>query len=204
MQPKPTPLTPAEYLTREEKSPVKCEYVNGEVYAMSGATRRHNVIAANLLGRAWQAASSHPGCQPFGSDMKIYVETFNSFYYPDFSVCCDRNDRNELFVSQPCFIAEVLSPATASIDRREKRAAYTSLESLREYLIVDQGRMHAELYRRVGGVWQGYILNQLDDAVPVSCLDLTLTLEQIYQGVELPAPGVGEPATDYELNEPSL
>ena len=108
-------------------------------------------------------------CQVFGSDMKVYVETHNSFYYPDLSVCCDRSDRHELFLTRPCFIAEVLSPSTASIDRREKRASYATLESLREYLIVDQDRLRVELYRREGSGWQGYVLNQL---------------QQIYEGVE--------------------
>jgi Uma2 family endonuclease len=81
MQPKPAPLSPAEYLDREEKSPVKCEYVNGEIYAMSGAKRRHNLISANLVYLARGAGRSR-GCQVFGSDMTIYVETHNSFYYP--------------------------------------------------------------------------------------------------------------------------
>lgn len=193
MQPKPAPLSPAEYLEREQKSPVKYEYLDGEIYAMSGATRRHNLIAANLLGRAWNAAAAERGCQVFGSDMKVYVEAHNSFYYPDLSVCCDPNDRNELFLTRPCFIVEVTSPSTASIDRREKRASYTSIESLREYVIVDQDRMRVELYRREVGGWRGYLLDQPDDAVESSCLDLRLMLSQIYEGVELPPPGVAEP-----------
>src|SRR5580700_6843836 len=104
VEPKPALLSPAEYLEREEKNPVKCEYVDGEVYAMSGAKRRHNLIASNLVHRAREAANSREGCQVFGSDMKVYVETYNSFYYPDLSVCCDRSDRNELFLVRPCFI----------------------------------------------------------------------------------------------------
>ena len=193
MQPKSAPLSPAEYLDREEKSPVKCEYVNGEIYAMSGAKRRHNLIVANLLYRARGAATGpRAGCQVFGSDMKIHVKTHNSFYYPDLSVCCDPSDRNELFLSRPCFIVEVLSPSTALIDRREKRASYTTLESLREYVMVDQDRMLVEMYRHESGGWRGYLLNQPGDAVESSCLGLQLSLQQIYEGVELPPPGVAE------------
>jgi Uma2 family endonuclease len=201
MQPKPAPLSPSEYLDREEKSPVKCEYVNGEIYAMSGAKRRHNLISANLVYLARGAGRSR-GCQVFGSDMKIYVETHNSFYYPDLSVCCDPSDRSELFLIRPCFIVEVLSPSTALIDRREKRASYTTLESLREYVMVDQDRMHVELYRRESSGWRGYLLNQLDDVVESSCLGLRLSLQQIYEGVELPPPGTAESeAPDYAAIE---
>lgn len=193
MQPKPIPLSPAEYLEREQKSPVKYEYLDGETYAMSGATRRHNLIAGNFLGRAWHGSAKRQGCQVFGSDMKVYVETHNSFYYPDLSVCCDPDDRNELFLNRPCFIVEVTSPSTAGIDRREKRASYTSIESLREYVIVDQDRMRVELYRREEGGWRGYLLDQPNDAVESSCLGLRLTLSEIYEGVELPPAGVAEP-----------
>jgi Uma2 family endonuclease len=193
VEPKPALLSPAEYLEREEQSPVKCEYVDGEVYAMSGAKRRHNLIASNLVRRAREAADSREGCQVFGSDMKVYVETYNSFYYPDLSVCCDRGDRHELFLVRPCFIVEVISPSTANIDRREKRRSYTSLESLREYAIVDQDRMRVELYRRESSGWRGYILDQSDDVVESSCLGLRLDLSRIYEGVELPPPGVAEP-----------
>ena len=125
--------------------------------------------------------------------MGVYVETYNSFYYPDLSVCCDRSDRNELFLVRPCFIVEITSPSTASIDRREKRLSYTSLESLREYAIVDHDRMRVELYRRESSGWRGYILDQSDDVVESSCLGLRLDLLRIYEGVELPPPGVAEP-----------
>jgi Uma2 family endonuclease len=203
MRSKPAPLSPAEYLDREEHSPTKSEYVNGEIYAMSGAKRAHNLIASNLIYRARAAATGRrSGCQVFGSDMKVYVETHNSFYYPDLSVCCDPGDRHDFFIARPCFIVEVLSPSTALIDRREKRASYTTLKSLREYAIVDQHRMYVELYRRESGGWRGYLLSQQDDFVESSYLDLRLSLQEIYEGVELPPPAIGEPEPpEYEVVE---
>src|SRR5690606_4032964 len=197
MQPKPSPLTATEYLNREQQSPVKHEFVDGEVYAMSGATRRHNLIAGNLLALTHAAARERDECQAFGSDMKVHVEMHNSFYYPDVSVCCDRNDRHELYLVRPCFIVEVLSPSTASIDRREKRASYTTIESLREYAIVDQDRMHVELHRRNAGGWQGYLLNQSEVAVESTGLGLRMALRQVYEGVEFPPQGAGSAAADY-------
>lgn len=187
MQPKPARRSPAEYLEWELKSPVKHEYVDGEVYAMSGASRRHNLIVGNLLRRALNASAEQKHCQVFGSDMRVQVDARNSYYYPDVSACCDPDDRDELYVTSPCLIIEVLSPSTASIDRREKRASYATLPSLRDYIIVDQDRLRVELYRRESHGWGGYILNQPDDLVELSCLNLRLTLSEIYEGVELPS-----------------
>jgi Uma2 family endonuclease len=192
MKPKPAQLSSAQYLEWEVESTVKHEYVDGEVYAMSGASRRHNLLATNLLRRAANAAAERDGCQVFGSDMRIQIQARNCFYYPDVSACCDPNDRHELYVTSPCLIIEVLSPSTASIDRREKRASYATLISLREYVIVDQDRMRIELFRRESRGWGGYILNHPDDLVELSCLSLRLTLSEIYEGVELPS-GIAEP-----------
>jgi Uma2 family endonuclease len=193
MRPKATPLSAAQYLAWEEGSPVKCEYVNGETYAQSGAKRAHNLISGNLFSRAWTAAKTRPGCHVFGSDMKVYVEARNSFYYPDLSVGCDPADRHELYLVRPCFIVEVASASTAMIDRREKRASYLTLDSLREYVIVDQNRMRIDLCRRERAGWCGYMLTEPWDVVECSCLGLRLDLMQIYEGVELPVPGVREP-----------
>ena len=197
MQPKPEPLTAAQYLEREEHSAIKHEYVDGETYAMAGAKRRHNLVAANILGRVWSAARAHGDCEVFGSDMKVYVEAHNSFYYPDLSVCCDPGNGEERYLTRVCFVAEVLSPSTASIDRREKRASYMTLESLREYAIVDQDRLRVELYRREGDGWKGYVLNQPADVVEITCLRAGLRLDEIYEGVEFPPEVAEEETADY-------
>ena len=197
MQPKLAPLSPAQYLAWEEKSPVKCEYIDGEIYAQSGAKRAHNLIAGNLFARAWSAAKVRPGCQVFGSDLKVYVEPRNSFYYPDLSVSGDSADHHELYLVHPCFIVEVTSASTAMIDRREKRASYLTIDSLREYAIVDQRRMRVELCRRERVGWRGYVLTEPGDVVECSCLGWRIDLRQIYEGVNLPAPGVAEPQPEY-------
>jgi Uma2 family endonuclease len=198
LQTRPVPMSAAEYLEQEERSPTKHEYVDGEVYAMSGSTRRHNLIATNLLHRA--AAVGSKECQVFGPSMKVHVEEYNSFYYPDMSVCCDPSDDHDLFLVRPCFLVEILSPSTARIDRREKRIAYTSLESLREYVIVDQSQMRVELYRREGEIWRAYLLNEAEDVVESTCIGLRLTLAEIYDGVEFPSLGVREPEIEYGVD----
>jgi Uma2 family endonuclease len=188
MQAKPRPLSAADYLAREERGPLKSEYVDGAIYAVSGARRAHNLIAANLLARAWAAARQLQGCQVFGSDMRVHVEAHNRFYYPDLCVCCDPRDRHELFVSRPSFIVEVLSRATSLIDRWEKRASYATIDSVREYVVVDSERMEVEVYRREGTQWQAYLLEMPQEVMECSCLDLRLSLSQIYEGVDLAAP----------------
>ncbi len=86
MQAKLAPLSPAQYLAWEEQSPVKCEYINGEIYAQPGAKRAHNLIAGNLFARAWSAAKVRPACQVFGSDMKSMSSRATASTIPT-SVC---------------------------------------------------------------------------------------------------------------------
>jgi len=193
MQRQPKRLTAVEYLVSEECSEVKHEYVDGEVYAMTGASRRHNLLAGSILARAWNAAASHGECQVFGSDMRVHVRARNSFYYPDVSGCCDPRDRDERYLVSPCFIVEVLSPSTAIVDRREKRLSYSTIESLLDYVIVDQDRMRVDVYRGDSRPWLWRVLSEPDDEFELSCVGLRTTLRELYDGVELPTDGVAEP-----------
>ena len=198
MQKQSARLNAVEYLAKESRSTIKHEYVDGELYAMAGASRRHNLLVTNLIRRAGNAAAERGHCQVFGSDMKVHVEARNSFYYPDLSACCDPNDRDQRYITRPCLIVEVLSPATASVDRREKRLSYATLASLVEYVIVDQDRLRVDVYAGQGVPWVARILNEPDDTLELSCLALRLKLRDIYEGVELPT--VGEPeAPDYAV-----
>jgi Uma2 family endonuclease len=205
MQPKPAPVSPEEYLRREEANPFKSEYVDGEIYAMSGATRRHNLVVSSLVRHAHQAADARDACQVFSSSMKVRITAGHGcyFYYPDLCVSCDPTDADELFLVRPCFIAEVLSPSTARIDRREKRLHYLALDSLREYAMIDQDRMRIELYRREGRDWSGYLLDQPHDVMESSCLGLRLTLAQIYADIDFPTPGIREQVAEYDVIGPA-
>ncbi len=140
-------VTVQEYLAREEGASQRHEYVDGRLFAMTGASRGHNIIAINILSilRA-HIRGSH--CRAYMSDVKVRVEATNSFYYPDVMVSCDKFDARSVYTTSPVLIAEVLSPSTATIDRREKVLAYRQIESLGEYLIVYQRKKQAELHRR--------------------------------------------------------
>jgi Uma2 family endonuclease len=199
MQPQRALITVDEYLAEEAHRQRKHEYVDGETYAMVGASRRHNILVSNIHVRAGNAASRTKDCQVFGPDMKLFIPARNSFYYPDLSACCDPTDRDERFLTKPCLIVEVLSPATASIDRREKRMGYETIPSLREYVIVEQGRMRVDVYRRQAGVWLVQVLTLPNDVVEASCLNLWLPLSDIYANVELSTDVEEQESPEYEV-----
>jgi Uma2 family endonuclease len=174
-----------EYLALEETSEVRHEFVNGKIFAMSGATKSHNLIAANIL-TALKIRLKDKNCNVFISDVKVQVKSSNSFYYPDVFVECGTTDQSNLFSEAPKLIFEILSKSTASIDRREKRIAYQSIDSLQEYVIVHQTRKHLELYRREGENWTFDEITKDDTLCLKSCteLDLELPLREIYEGVD--------------------
>lgn len=150
-----------DYLATEKAASSKHEYVDGQVFAMTGVTKRHNKIALNIamLLRS-HVRGTH--CSAYVSDVKVRVEATNSFYYPDVMVACDKStlapsdEEDDVYAASPVLLIEVLSRSTATIDRREKLLAYKQIPSLREYLIVYQSRSRAELHRRNGAEWDTF------------------------------------------------
>jgi Uma2 family endonuclease len=183
-------MTVEEYFRFEESSPVKHEYVAGEVYAMSGATVRHNRIAGNVFVRLFQAARAVP-CDVFLNSMRLEV-AHDRYYRPDVTVICTPVAESDIFVRNPCVVVEVTSPSTARIDRGEKLDAYRSISTLQAYLIIDHRRRRVERHWRdtLGSEWRREEIVG-EGRVRVPCLDVELTLDEIYERVELPS--VGEP-----------
>lgn len=176
-------ISAEEYLAGEQCSEVRHEYIDGQVYAMTGASDRHGLIV-NALAYALTPAARRKQCQLFTSDMKVRLEIGGKtvFYYPDLLVSCDPQDREAYFRRFPCLIAEVLSESTVRIDRREKLLAYQSLPSLRAYLLIEQDTMRVEIYRR-SEAWQPTYHEQ--DEVWLDCLETALPIADIYQDVEM-------------------
>ncbi|MDZ7750214.1 MAG: Uma2 family endonuclease [Gammaproteobacteria bacterium] len=182
-----TALTVPEYLEGERASEIRHEYIDGEVYAMVGASDRHGLIV-NALAFALTPAARRGHCQLFTSDMKVRLEIGDQtlFYYPDLLLTCDADDRERYYRARPCLIVEVLSETTERIDRREKLLAYQTLPSLREYLLVAQDERHVTVYRRRNG-WRAEYFSQGD--IALDCVDEPLAVEAIYTDVELDAGG---------------
>ncbi|MBI3776575.1 MAG: Uma2 family endonuclease [Gammaproteobacteria bacterium] len=182
-RPKHQQLSVEEYIKGEESSEVRHEYIGGEVYAMVGTSDRHNLIAGNLFALLHAQLRGTP-CRLFMSDMKVRlrVASDDAFYYPDLMLACNPDDRATYYRTQPCLIVEVLSETTERIDRREKLLAYTSIDSLQEYVLLSQNHIEVEVHRRVDG-WRGQIVTTGD--VHLQCLSLDVSLAAIYEDVPL-------------------
>lgn len=182
-----------EYLAFEERGQVRHEYLGGYIHAMVGGTRAHNGIAGNLFVALKLALRGSP-CRVFINDIKVKVAKVNSYYYPDVVVTCRpqeaRLDRG-LVLESPALIVEVMSPTTAHTDEREKWRAYQTLESLREYVLLDSRSLRATILRRAQVGWIRIELNE-QDAFTLESVDFSVPLAELYEGVEFPEAGAEE------------
>jgi Uma2 family endonuclease len=177
-------LTEQDYLTLEATSEIKNEYVDGDCYAMSGASEKHNLITGNIFLLLRQAARSG-GCRVFASDMKCRAEHGRVYYYPDVMLVCEKADNAEFYKEQPCLIAEVQSPSTERVDRHEKWQTYSEIARLRYYLLADSQRKKVEFYQRdANGAWQLCSL-AVGETIQITCGDYqaALSLDDIYEDV---------------------
>lgn len=164
----------------------KHELVNGEIWVMTGASERHNRISLNIAYHLRKATRGKL-CRAFMADMKLRLANGTTYYYPDAMLVCDADDNHPLYKQSPCLIAEVLSPATATTDMREKLIAYRHLPSLRYYLLADSERLWAKVYFcDAQDAWFEQELSP-EDGVEVVCGDarLTLTLDDLYEDTGL-------------------
>jgi Uma2 family endonuclease len=178
-----TKISVADYLEGEKVSPVKHEYIEGEVYAMAGASDDHNLITGEL----YTVLVLHlrgSRCQPFFGDIKVRVPS-NVYYYPDLLVSCEENPDDPYFRNQPILIIEVTSPSTEAIDRREKLLFYQQIPSVQEYVVVDQHRMNVEVHRRQpNGGWITYYFNERSEVVELASVQLSIPVPDIYRRVQ--------------------
>ena len=171
-------ISVAEYLAGERDGSARHEYVAGSVYAMTGGSVYHNRIAGALFAVLRERLRGRP-CDVFMADMK--VRTQQAFYYPDVMVACDHTDADLYTKERPLLVAEIISPNTRSTDEREKRAAYLGLESLREYVLLEQDRAEVRVIRRSGDGWTEHVYGP-DDVVHLTSLDLEIAMQHLYEG----------------------
>ncbi len=174
-------LTVEEYLQLDAESSVRHEYVGGELYAHAGTSERHNLLVVNMTA-ALRVASRGTNSRTLVSDVKLRAAP-DLIYYPDLMVVCDDSDDDPYVKERPCLVVEVLSPSTEGVDRREKLLAYRRIDSLQAYLMVyqDQRRVARQWRDEQGAWWQAEVSGA--GIVPVPCPQLTLTLDDIYEGV---------------------
>jgi Uma2 family endonuclease len=181
-----TYLSIEEYLQLEQSSEVRHEYLGGQIFAMSGGSKEHNLITGNIYSRL-RSHLRGGSCSVFMADMKVRIELTNQnnniFYYPDVVVTCNPQDQDRYFLNYPCLIIEVLSPSTEVTDRREKLVNYQGLASLREYVLVSQDSMKVEVYRQNAQEnWLVEILGK-DNELSLDSVGLSLTMADIYEDV---------------------
>ena len=172
-------ITVDEYLDGEERGDVRHEYVDGVIYAMVGASVRHNLITGGLFSLLYRQLRGS-SCYVFQSDMKVRVD--QAFYYPDIVVTCGDLDPGARYLSDPVLIAEVLSPSTEAKDRLEKMVSYQSLPSLKEYLLVAQDKVLVEILRRIDTGWQIETCSY-GDRLNLESVGVDAPVEAIYEDV---------------------
>ena len=177
-----------EYLKFEEGTPIRHEYVAGEVFAMSGGSRKHALIAGNVFA-AFHAHLRGGPCSSFMNNFKLHLDVNESkfFYYPDVMVACGPQ-ADDRFCTNPRLIVEVLSPSTERTDRREKASNYRQIPALEEYVLVAQRMAEVTIYRRREH-WAPLILNSLAETAEFRSIELSLPLGQIYEGAAVVARG---------------
>jgi Uma2 family endonuclease len=184
-QPSPKPFLAVEdYIEGELHSEVKHEYLAGEVYAMAGASRAHNLITRNL-GFALHRQLRGGPCQVFMSDMKVRLHHIRDdyFYYPDVMVACRPEDNARYWCEQPKLLIEVLSESTERVDTREKLFAYQTIADLVEYVVLAQDRREVIVYRRTAGEWISLKVAG-EGELELASVGLVIGLAEIYEGVE--------------------
>jgi len=188
-QPK-TRSTPEEYLALERASAYKSEYYNGEIFAMSGASRRHVLIVTNLVTQLATQLKKRD-CEVYSADMRLKIEATRSYTYPDVIVVCEEplfSDEQKDTLINPNVIVEVLSDSTQGYDRGGKFEQYRTLESFKEYLLISQDKPHVEHFvRQADNRWLLRETNKMEDSIELSSIDCTLPLAEIYDKVDLHA-----------------
>lgn len=177
--------TAEEYLALERAAPCKSEFHDGQIFAMTGASREHNLISVNLAGELRRQLKGRP-CEAYVNDLRVKVSASGDYCYPDVIVVCGspqfEDDQFDTLLN-PTVLIEVLSPSTEAYDRGDKFLAYRRLDSLREYLLVSQDKAHIDHYVREGEHWVLYDAHGLEASLHLESIDCVLELREVYDRV---------------------
>ena len=185
VQPK-TRYTLQEYLDLERSGEARHEYLDGEVFAMGGASWPHVVIVANLARRLGNQLEDR-GCQVVSSDLRVKISQTGLYTYPDVTIVCGKAEleRPGDTLLNPQAIIEVLSDSTEAYDRGKKFEHYRAIESLTDYLLVSQTEVLVEHYsRQPDGRWIYSAVNRITDSVSIATLGCVMSLADVYDKVE--------------------
>jgi Uma2 family endonuclease len=180
--------TPEEYLALERQAQCKSEYYAGEIFAMAGASRWHNLIVTNVLRELSLQLKGRP-CTTYPSDMRVKVSPTGLYTYPNVTVVCGEaqfEDNQQDTLLNPTLIVEVLSESTEAYDRGGKFAHFRKLTSLMEYVLITQTKPHIEHYvRQPDNRWLLSEVDSLPDAIHLPSIDCHLALAEVYDKVDI-------------------
>lgn len=185
--PKYNYVAPADYLSMERASPHKHEYYQGEVFAMSGASWNHNLIARNLNTMVLPFLKGKP-CSMFGSDLRIHIPENTLYTYPDFSIICgnpETMDEEQDTVIKPAAIIEILSPTTKSYDRGDKFNLYRQIPTLQEYILIDSESVSIEHFIKTNV--HEWVLTEWKDITHsfiIKTVAIPVTLQELYLDIK--------------------
>ena len=183
----------AEYLRNERASEQKHEYADGEIYALAGASERHNLITINILASLHGQLRKRP-CSVYSSDMRVRIPRSRAYTYPDISVVCGgphfTDSENDVLLN-PLIIFEVLSPSTERYDRGKKFANYRLLEDLQAYILVSQDKQMLEQYtRQADDTWLLTVHVRADTVLQLASIGCQLALNDVYDGITFDPPQI--------------
>jgi len=181
-------VTPEEYLALERKAEYKSEYLHGEIFAMTGASRKHNVVSTNIVRVLGNQLTTKP-CDLYANDMRVKVTSAGLYTYPDIAVVCGEPKFEDDYVDtllNPTLLIEILSKSTERYDRIAKSDYYRTLDSLAEHLLVAQEEYRVEQYtRQSDGHWILTETSSLEGVVELPSIDCSLPLIDVYNKVSL-------------------
>lgn len=179
-------LTVEQYLALDRAAERKSEFLDGEMFAMSGVSFRHDQIQMNFIVGLAPALRGR-NCRIFSGEVRVRVSA-SMYAYPDLSIVCGKvesGDQNQDILLNPIILFEILSPSTANYDRGLKFQRYRTIQSLREYILVDQNQVQIEQYtRQADNKWIFRDYQRLDEDLQMPSIDVSLPLQRIYDGVE--------------------
>jgi Uma2 family endonuclease len=177
----------AEYFARDALAAEKLEYFAGVIVAQAGASARHNLIVANLIGNLYTHVRQR-GCHLFPSDMRVQAIDQSIYTYPDISVVCGTAqylEPAELTLLNPTLIIEILSASTEGRDRKEKLEYYRSIPSLQEYILIGQTQVYAQRYvRQTPHFWYVHLVDSLNASLKIESLGCEVAMALVYDGIE--------------------
>jgi Uma2 family endonuclease len=181
-------LTPEEYIELERKAEIKSEYIDGEMFAMSGAIREHSSIVNNIITELNNRLNDRP-CEVHGPNLRVKVSAAGAYTYPDVLAVCGElhfeDDQLDTLLN-PQLIVEVLSESTESYDRGRKFALYRAIDSLQEYVLVSQSEYRVERYsRRDDGSWTFTEVTDFDGSLELTSVACALPLARVYRRVQI-------------------